>query len=105
MAARSTIIRTLLHTQNHSLAEDHITEISVRTDGYSGADMDNLCREAALGPIRNIENILEISPDQVRPIIIDDFHNAMSQVRASVSQADLHLYLDWNDKFGSLAAK
>lgn len=37
-----------------------------RTDGYSGADMDGLCREAALGPIRSIrDQILEIDANQV----------------------------------------
>jgi SpoVK/Ycf46/Vps4 family AAA+-type ATPase len=80
-----------------------LEEITSRTEGYSGADVDNLCREAALGPIRSIENIMEVSPDQVRPIGIEDFRDAMSQVRASVSTADLDLFLDWNSKFGSLS--
>ena len=34
--------------------------------GYSGSDMANLCREAALGPIRDAaHNIQHISPDEV----------------------------------------
>lgn len=102
--ARKTIVTTLLSSQQHSLTEEDIAEICQRTEGYSGADMDNLCREAALGPIRCIENILDISPDQVRPITMSDFLAAMNQVRASVSSNDLDLYLDWNSKFGSLAA-
>lgn len=103
-AARCTIIRTLLGAQAHSLTEVDIQEICKQTEGYSGADVDNLCREAALGPIRSIRgNILEISPEQVRPISMSDFEKAMSQVRASVSTADLDMYLEWNSKYGSLA--
>lgn len=103
-AARCTIIGTLLGAQAHSLTETDIQAICQQTEGYSGADVDNLCREAALGPIRSIRgSILEVSPEQVRPISMEDFGKAMSQVRASVSSADLDLYLEWNGKYGSLA--
>lgn len=71
--------------------------------GYSGADMANLCKEAALGPVRDIafEDIETVTLDQVRPIMYQDFIGALKQVRASVAQSDLSGYLDWNSKFGS----
>jgi SpoVK/Ycf46/Vps4 family AAA+-type ATPase len=102
-AARKSIIQSLLSSQKHSLTESEIEEICARTDGYSGADVDNLCREAAIGPIRSIENILQVTPEQVRPIDTSDFCHAMSQVRASVSGKELDSYLEWNEKFGSLS--
>ena len=38
------------------------------TEGYSGADMANLCREAAYGPIKSLElkMIAHVTADQVR---------------------------------------
>ena len=65
--------------------------------------MANLCKEAALGPVRDIafEDIETVTLDQVRPIMFKDFAGALKQVRASVAQSDLTGYLDWNSKFGS----
>lgn len=104
-AARATIIRTLMNTQSHSLDDTDIDWICARTDGYSGSDMDGLCREAAIGPIRSISDILNISTSDVRPIQRKDFEEALTQVRASVSNQDLDGYLEWNRQFGSLSVK
>lgn len=37
---------------------------------------------------------------QMRPVIVDDFDAALNTVKASVSEKDLDLYLDWNKLFG-----
>ena len=65
--------------------------------------MDGLVREAAIGPLRDIKDIQSITIDQVRPICKQDFLNAMKQVRASVSEKDLHLYVQFENEFGSLS--
>ena len=72
------------------------------SDGFSGADMTQLCREASLGPIRSLQavDIATITPDQVRPIAYSDFENAFRTVRPSVSPEDLELYENWNRTFG-----
>lgn len=103
MPARVTIIRSLVSTQSHSLSPSDIALVAKNTDGYSGSDVDNLCREASLGPIRCIKDILHVAQADVRPINLQDFEYALTQVRASVSQADLSGYIDWNVKFGSLS--
>ncbi|KAJ3218053.1 hypothetical protein HDU67_006753 [Dinochytrium kinnereticum] len=76
--------------------EDDINEIVKQTHGYSGSDVDGLVREAALGPIRDIRDIQNISVNDVRPIIFSDFIEALTQVRASVSENDLNLYLKFD---------
>lgn len=100
--ARQQIIVNLMANQVHSLTEEDVHRICQSTDGYSGADMANLCREAALGPIRSISfsDIKHISVDQVRPISTDDFMSALRSIRASVSDKDLQMYEDWNKKYG-----
>lgn len=102
--ARRQIILNLLTNQKHNLSEKDLDAIVKSTDGYSGSDMDSLCREAALGPIRAISDILNVCVAEVRAIGKQDFDYALTQVRASVSDKDLDGYLDWNSKFGSLSA-
>ncbi|GFO13994.1 fidgetin-like protein 1, partial [Plakobranchus ocellatus] len=101
--ARKQIVINLMAQQNCDLDEADIHRICDKTDGYSGADMTNLCREAALGPIRSIpfDKMETITPDQVRPIQLSDFEEALLQVRASVSTKDLELYTEWNKTYGS----
>ncbi|GFQ85668.1 fidgetin-like protein 1 [Trichonephila clavata] len=102
-AARRQIVQKLLSAHQHSLTEDDLQKICDETKGYSGSDVSHLCKEAAMGPIRSIgpENIKTVSLDQVRPINLNDFFDALRQVRASVAQDDLDYYLEWNKKFGS----
>lgn len=100
--ARKQIVESLLQKQDCTLPEQDVVEIVTKTDGYSGADMANLCREAALGPIRSLQgvDISAISKDDVRPIILEDFQKALQRVRPSVSAKDLDLFQQWNKQFG-----
>lgn len=100
--ARSSIIKNLLKKQNHGLSPQDIEEICRRTDGYSGSDMDNLCREASLGPVRDVKDIRMIAAEDVRGISFEDFVIALTQVRASVSEKDLDMYVKFEQEFGSL---
>lgn len=101
--ARRQIVINLLLQQRYELSDQELEFICQKTEGYSGADMANLCREAALGPIRSMDfgEIESISADQVRPITYQDFVDALPQVRASVSNKDLDLYIEWNNSYGS----
>ncbi|XP_045212612.2 fidgetin-like protein 1 [Mercenaria mercenaria] len=101
--ARRTIITNLLRQQSYQLTDQQLDTICARTDGFSGADMATLCREAALGPIRDMSfgDIENISADQVRPIAHQDFEEALQNVKPSVSDKDLDIYIEWNNTFGS----
>ncbi|XP_064790577.1 fidgetin-like protein 1 isoform X3 [Oncorhynchus masou masou] len=101
-AARRQIVSNLMACEKSQLEEEELESVVTGTEGFSGADMTGLCREAALGPIRNIQlsDIATITPDQVRPILHCDFQEALRIVRPSVSAKDLELYEDWNNTFG-----
>ena len=103
--ARVKIVQNMLASQAHHLEEEHFEDIGQLTDGYSGADMSNLCKEAAMGPIRSLDysRMDSIQPEDVRAIDFSDFQDALRQVRASVSDKDLKMYMDWNNQYGSTA--
>lgn len=101
-AARWQIITNLMAQEKNQLREQELEGVVAATEGFSGADMTHLCKEAALGPIRSIQlsDIASITADQVRPILYSDFQEALKTVRPSVSSKDLELYEEWNKTFG-----
>ncbi|XP_054456257.1 fidgetin-like protein 1 isoform X2 [Anoplopoma fimbria] len=100
--ARWQIVTNLMTQEKNQLREQELDSVVAATEGFSGADMTQLCREAALGPIRSIQlsDMATITADQVRPILYEDFQEALKTVRPSVSSKDLELYEDWNKTFG-----
>ncbi|KAJ2138934.1 Fidgetin-like protein 1 [Coemansia sp. RSA 353] len=102
---RRSIVCNLLRKQVHDLSDLQLDSICDSTDGYSGADMDTLCREAAFGPIRSISDIATASVEDVRPICFADFEYALTQVRPSVSAKDLVIHIEFNQLYGMSAAE
>lgn len=56
-----------------------------------------------LGPIREISDIRSIDPSELRPIQKSDFIEALTQIKASVSNRDLGMYIKFNEKYGSVS--
>ncbi|KAM0686657.1 Fidgetin-like protein 1 [Conglomerata obtusa] len=100
--ARIFILKNLMKDFDNKINQDEFDELTKLTIGYSGSDIYNLCREAAMEPIREIEDIMNIDNDKTRPISVLDFKKAMTQIRKSVSEKDLEGYNNWNNKFGCI---
>ncbi|GMI19197.1 hypothetical protein TeGR_g13033, partial [Tetraparma gracilis] len=88
---------------HHSLTDANIESVAGKTDGYSGADLANLCKDAALGPIRDMGSAaLTVETKDVKPISFKHFTRALRSVSKSVAEADLKAYVEWNDTFGGI---
>lgn len=72
------------------------------TGGYSGSDLANLARDAAYGPIRELEidEVKSLDPVKVRKVNMSDFLESMKKMKKSVSGDTLLGYEAWNQKFG-----
>lgn len=92
-----------MKSESHLITEEEFSEIAKLADGYSGADLKNLCSEAALGPIRSIDLrfIEKIEANDVRPVSMNDFEKAFLRVKSSVAEKDLEHYISWNKTYGS----
>ena len=82
--------------------------IADQLDGYSGADINNVCRDAAMMAMRrrisglNAEEIKKLDPQEVDlPTTQEDFAVALAKVSRSVSQDDLKRYESWMKEYGS----
>ncbi|KAH9387032.1 fidgetin-like protein 1 [Nematocida major] len=84
-----------------ALSFDEIDQLADSLEGYSGSDIYNLCREAAMEPVREIKELENLH--SLRGIHINDFISAMKHIRKSVSAKELVFYEEWNKEFGVLS--
>ncbi|ESQ32767.1 hypothetical protein EUTSA_v10003791mg [Eutrema salsugineum] len=106
--ARAWIIQNLLQKDGlFALSEDDMNIICNLTEGYSGSDMKNLVKDATMGPLREALkrgiDITNLTKDDMRLVTLQDFKDALQEVRPSVSQNELGIYDNWNNQFGSLS--
>lgn len=54
-----------------------------------------------MGPLRSLgERLLNMSPDEIRGIRMEDFRASLVNIRPSVSKAGLKEFEDWAREFG-----
>lgn len=54
LEARKQIVENLMSQTKSILSPEEIDHIAKESEGFSGADMANLCKEASMGPIRTL---------------------------------------------------
>lgn len=76
-----------VHTKKMPLAKDvDLKDIARKTDGYVGADLENLCREAGMMAYRNNPEATEVNQDA--------FIKAMKTIRPSIDKNVIKFYND-----------
>ncbi|KAK9147615.1 hypothetical protein Scep_006372 [Stephania cephalantha] len=99
---RRLILKNKLKGQAFSLPGRDLEKLVQETEGYSGSDLQALCEEAAMAPIRELgQKILTVKADQVRPLKYADFQKAMTIIRPSLQKSKWEELERWNKEFGS----
>ncbi|KAK4530317.1 hypothetical protein CCYA_CCYA04G1174 [Cyanidiococcus yangmingshanensis] len=93
---RKRILEVVLRSDRHRL-EASISEIAALTEGYSGSDLRELCRAAALLVLRDAMHAakkigVDVSQVQLRNLCLDDFRRAMQSVAPTGTHAELFRY-------------
>eukprot|EP00761_Pharyngomonas_kirbyi_P008391 gb/GECH01008402.1/.p1 GENE.gb/GECH01008402.1/~~gb/GECH01008402.1/.p1 ORF type:complete len:582 (+),score=145.30 gb/GECH01008402.1/:1-1746(+) len=100
--ARVGMIRHLLSRHPYRLSRREFDSLASMTQGYSGSDLSSLCKEAALGPLRELgSQVVNVSANSVREIEFRDFKTALSRVKPSTSPQLLSELENWNKQFGA----
>ncbi|XP_052865144.1 katanin p60 ATPase-containing subunit A1 isoform X1 [Anopheles cruzii] len=92
-----------------SISPDLNTDtVADQLNGYTGSDIANVCRDAAMMAMRR--HINGLSPSEIKmirreevdlPVTGQDFQDAMLKTRKSVSANDVTRYETWMDEYGS----
>lgn len=99
---RRLLLKHKLKGQSFSLPSRDLERLVTQTEGYSGSDLQALCEEAAMMPIRELGgNILTVKADQIRSLKYEDFQEAMKVIRPSLNKSRWQELEQWNQSFGS----
>ncbi|XP_059651520.1 uncharacterized protein LOC132299087 isoform X2 [Cornus florida] len=100
--ARRILLKHKLKGQAFSLPGGDLERLVEETEGYSGSDLQALCEEAAMMPIRELgANILTVRANQVRPLRYGDFQQAKTVIRPSLQRSKWEELEQWNREFGA----
>ncbi|MBI5065028.1 CDC48 family AAA ATPase [Candidatus Woesearchaeota archaeon] len=86
-----------VHTTNMPLKEVNIPDLAEKTEGYVGADIEAVCREAAIFALR--ENIA------AKEVTMNHFEEALKKVRQSVTADIEKAYEELKGQFSKATAR
>ena len=79
-----------VHTRDMPLADSvNLEKLAEITQGFSGADIEGFCREAAMAAVRG-----DWKP---HPVEMEHFESALQEIRPSISQEDIKRYMTLAD--------
>ena len=93
-----------LNSEGIELDDDiNFNELADITEGYSGSDIANVCKDAVMAPIRELDqtDLIKDTSVMARPIRHQDYMNALENVNKSVSSKELLRFERWDGEFGA----
>lgn len=128
--ARANIIQSSIGSTRHEITCDDFAALGADTEGYSGSDLSNMCKEALMVPIRELQraeyfakasdgyyypceasakgaeklslNDFTLKDRQlgVPPVTMEHMRVALKNTKSSVSKKDIERIKKFSDEFG-----
>ena len=95
----------IIHSRDVELDESVTFNLLAEiTEGFSGSDIEIVCREAIMNPVREMDKsgLLKDKEAKIRPVTIQDFEKALQKIKPTVAPEELLAYEKWQKDFGSL---
>ena len=100
--AREAIFK--VNSKGIELADDiDFASLSESSEGYSGSDIANICRDAIMAPIRDLDSSGVIYDNNIgaRAVVQKDYSRSLKNMSKSVSTNELIKFEQWNEEFGA----
>ena len=102
--AKQAFIEYKLKGANFNIPEEDMATLLDICEGYSCADLNQVVKEAAMIPLREIpqEELMKLEnpAEGIRPINLEDFRASLRQNAPSVSQATIDEFDAWRRSKG-----
>ena len=99
-----------IHTKEKPLAEDvNISELADMTEGYVGADIEAICREASMLALRSVilpgmtKEEMKVLANEIR-ISMTHFRKAIARIKPTTSRSCMNLYEKAAEAYAQYAA-
>ncbi|KAF4729810.1 Katanin p60 ATPase-containing subunit A-like 2, partial [Perkinsus olseni] len=90
---------------NSKITERDIQKIVAATEHYSHSDLNQLCREAAMSSMRNLnmDKMRTMKPEDLPPLRLEHFSEALKVIRPSSTGENIAALVEWNKQHGLVA--
>ncbi len=93
-----------INSKGIALEDDvDFNELARLTEGFSGSDIANVCREAIFAPVRELDKMGALDDDSIkaRPVRMQDYLDALANINPSVSEDELQRFEVWEEEYGA----
>ena len=123
MESRVELLTNLMKKQSNKLSKSDIQNIAKQTSNFSGSDLTQLAKDAAMAPLREM-SITQIkgfvvtrpkrtrqqrnifySTNGLRPLVVGDITKSYQRVRPSTTKESIAELEMWTKSYGELSTK